>query len=242
MANDDPVVYPNQEGVSHHHTFFGNTAAYYNADVSKMETFGNSTCHGGIANRSAYWVPSMIDTATNTPIKPDGIGVYYKTQRASDVTVPPKGLRIIAKGFAETDFMCNEDYGGRGINRIVSCGQGGQIRYGVNFPNCWDGVNLDSPDHMSHMAYVIWDSACPASHPIRIPNITINVFYNVTTPAGTSNWRLASDPNNVKAGSTNHADWVNGWDDDVLSDIVNNCLRNQQDCHSDLIGDGRQMY
>jgi hypothetical protein len=23
----------------------------------------------------------------------------------------------------------------------------------VRFPTCWDGVNLDSPDHMSHVAY-----------------------------------------------------------------------------------------
>lgn len=23
----------------------------------------------------------------------------------------------------------------------------------VRFPTCWDGKNLDSPDHMSHVAY-----------------------------------------------------------------------------------------
>lgn len=32
------------------------------------------------------------------------------------------------------------------------------------------------------------------------------------------------------------------WDEQVLTDIVNNCLKGEQDCHSDLIGDGRQMY
>lgn len=27
------------------------------------------------------------------------------------------------------------------------------IMVNQRFPTCWDGVNLDSPDHMSHMAY-----------------------------------------------------------------------------------------
>lgn len=27
------------------------------------------------------------------------------------------------------------------------------IMVNVRFPTCWDGKNLDSPDHMSHVAY-----------------------------------------------------------------------------------------
>ena len=29
----------------------------------------------------------------------------------------------------------------------------GGIRATVIFPSCWDGVNLDSPNHQSHVAY-----------------------------------------------------------------------------------------
>lgn len=29
----------------------------------------------------------------------------------------------------------------------------GGIRSTITFPTCWDGVNLDSPDHQSHVAY-----------------------------------------------------------------------------------------
>ncbi|KAJ4303951.1 hypothetical protein N0V88_001552 [Collariella sp. IMI 366227] len=41
------------------------------------------------------------------------------------------------------------------------------------FPTCWDGVNLDSPDHQSHVAYpengtFAQDAACPASHSSRL--------------------------------------------------------------------------
>lgn len=52
----------------------------------------------------------------------------------------------------------------------------GGIRASIVFPSCWDGVNLDSADHRSHVAYsparaVLAGSACPSSHPVRIPQL-----------------------------------------------------------------------
>src|SRR5205085_7645155 len=72
MANDDPIVFPNQPGRSHLHTFFGNTGTNAFSTADSIATTGNSTCRGGTANRSAYWVPSMIDTKTGAPVRPAG--------------------------------------------------------------------------------------------------------------------------------------------------------------------------
>src|SRR4051812_28818359 len=42
---------------------------------------------------------------------------------------------------------------------------------------CWDGVNLDSPDHQSHMYNTVrsegFDNApaCPSTHPVRVPQV-----------------------------------------------------------------------
>jgi hypothetical protein len=33
----------------------------------------------------------------------------------------------------------------------IPCPEG--IMVNVRFPTCWDGVNLDAPDHMGHVAY-----------------------------------------------------------------------------------------
>ena len=35
----------------------------------------------------------------------------------------------------------------------TNCPAGNYIQMTVAFPQCWDGVHLDSPDHKSHMAY-----------------------------------------------------------------------------------------
>jgi hypothetical protein len=62
------------------------------------------------------------------------------------------------------------------------------FRMQVFFPMCWDGVNLDSPDHRSHMAYSSRFNGgdCPATHPVRLPALFFEAFYAIDKfPHGT---------------------------------------------------------
>ena len=248
MNNDDPIIYPNQQGASHNHTYFGNTSTNYKTNPATLSTTGNSTCLGGIMNRSAYWVPSMIDTATNTPITPNRLLVYYKTSRPNLVVTPPKGLRMIAGDSKSTVpqgdivmFTCNEDYNSRKQN-IPACSQGQVMDQQLSFPNCWDGKNLDSPDHKSHMAYA-FRGTCPATHPVMIPDITFNARYIVNSPAGTAKWKLASDNySGGPGGNSFHGDWMNGWDEVFSKIFTDNCLKKGVDCGAVLLGDGRMFF
>lgn len=263
MSNDDPIVYPNQPGAAHHHTFFGNTSINATSDLMALHTTGNSTCNGGIMNRSAYWVPSIIDTSTNTPIKPTFSIFYYKsgyTVPANLITPPPNGLRIISGNSksisAATSSAMFSCYPPAGVDAltwkwsksIYNCPAGWSLEEKVVFPQCWDGINLDSPDHKSHMAFA--DGAlstankCPSTHPIAIPEISINAQYIIASDNQALNWRLASDnyDKSSPGGFSSHADWVNGWDQNFISGIVKNCINTNSDCHAHLLGDGRMFY
>lgn len=258
MGNDDPLVYPNQPGAAHHHTFFGNTSTNAKSDLMTMASTGNSTCNGGTMNRSAYWMPSMIDTGTNTPIKPDGILFYYKTGGVfTSITAPPKGLRMItgnAKGnsaaTAKGLYTCITPAGTSSPwqQHVVNCPIGDSMQLHIDFPQCWDGVNLDSPDHKSHMSdrenVPGAPARCPSTHPVMIPAITLNLNYKITSANQTANWRLASDnyATSSPGGYSAHADWVNGWDEKTMAGIVKNCLNKDADCHAHLLGDGRMFY
>lgn len=262
MNNDDPVVYPNQKGAAHHHTFFGNTSVDFKSDLMNFANVGNSTCRGGIANRSAYWVPSMIDTATKKPITAETAIFYYKTGRTppSLIKAPPKGLRMISgeskATSAETskaNFTCIPPSGSNkpfyGWHKTIpNCAPGETMQMHVAFPHCWDGKNLDSPDHKSHMAFtnrlLTTANKCPTSHPIALPQVTVNFNYYIPKANHTVNWRLASDnySNSLAGGYSSHADWVNGWDDKIMAGIVKNCLNRGVDCHAHLLGDGRTLY
>ena len=55
------------------------------------------------------------------------------------------------------------------------CTPGSWFVMEVEFPQCWDGVHLDSADHKSHMAYP--NGGCPADHPVALPEISERALY-----------------------------------------------------------------
>ncbi len=258
MSTDDPIVFPNLKGAAHHHTFYGNTSTNYASDVNNMSSVGNSTCNGGLVNRSSYWMPSMINTATNIPVLPELAIFYYKTGRTPSglINVPPKGLRMIAgngKATSEAQGQANYTCLGRtpfyGWKRgIPICNLGETMQMKIDFPQCWDGKNLDSADHKSHMAHtnrlLTTANKCPTTHPISLPNLSVNFNFKVALGANMSKWRLSSDNYSagLPGGYSGHADWVNGWNEEFITTIVKNCLNKGVDCHASYLGDGRMIY
>lgn len=279
LAKDDPIVYPNVPGASHLHAFFGNSDISAYSTNESLTTSGNSTCSGGIANRSGYWVPTLIDTTTGIAADVVDVITYYKadgdpTTTADYTTVPPKGLRMIAGNQrpmsiadSSADFLCMDDRqvmnpANWGIiwqkDHIEACGDGTShmsIRFKVSFPSCWDGKNLDSPDHQSHMAYPCKFGACelangstgktvngcPITHPVLIPHVTVNANY-INLKAGHT-YRLSSDNYDTKyaGGYSLHADWMNGWDETILTRVVDSCLKKHANCETDQLGDGQAL-
>ena len=264
MSFDDPIVAPGQPGAAHLHTFFGNTGTNAHSTAESIRGTGNSTCRGGTINRSAYWVPSMVDTATNRAIAPAYANFYYKQGYALNpptiIQALPVGLRMVAgnamnaaPGSPEARFKCiggpndsNDQYG----SAIPNCDAGAQVIQEISFPQCWDGRNLDSPDHKSHMSYPVrqahspYTFACPSSHPVAIPAISFNIAYLVPSRGATRTWRLSSDvyDRSLPGGYSSHGDWFNGWNKSVSDTWNARCVQSRRDCFSHLLGDGRMMY
>lgn len=259
MSFNDPIVYPNQSGAAHLHVFFGNTGVDHTSTQESIEKTGNSTCIGGVANRTGYWVPAVIDTKDGTPLKPSKILVYYKSDEVGSANVRPypAGLRMISGNMNSSGPQPKTDYGCLGPNgeeqRFTSippdCGVGWTLEMTIDFPMCWDGVNLDSPDHKSHMSFTVWNnqarkSVCPASHPVGLPGLIEKIQYKVTEAGSTRRWRLSSDnyAANLPGGYSIHADWFNGWDPAVQEIWIKNCLQASRDCHGNLLGDGTTLF
>jgi hypothetical protein len=257
MAFNDPIVYPGQPGRSHLHTFFGNTGVTAYSTPSTLASTGNSTCPGGIANRSSYWVPSMIDTSNGRPMIPSNAIWYYKTGYRGvvpqSVQVMPAGLRVIAGNSASaTSIPASSDDShyrwhcvtatGQHTNygqTIPNCASGDEVAVEIFFPQCWDGRNLDSSDHRSHMAYA--NNGCPSSHPVPLAELALNISWKVETAGQARNFRLSSDQNGNPAGITVHADFFEAWQLGVKQTLVQNCLNQSKDCEAYLLGDGTQL-
>ena len=62
-----------------------------------------------------------------------------------------------------------------------------------HFPSCWDGKNLDSPNHQDHMYSTVKGGfisagACPSSHPVRMPQVAYETMWNTTMFNDKSLW------------------------------------------------------
>jgi hypothetical protein len=254
MNFDDPIVYPGQPGKAHLHAYFGNTGADASSTAASLRSTGSSTCRGGIANRSAYWVPSIVDTRTGNAVAPDEIVVYYKSGYGgvvpSTIRPMPSGLRIIAGDMAaaapqaHVRWECEDvGYSPSTQSHIHGCAPGDRVLMMIEFPQCWDGVNLDSANHKSHMAYPT-GSGCPATHPVGLPVITYNVYTEVGPGQDATRWKLSSDSYDAAqpGGYSAHGDWFDGWDPNIVKAWVENCDSKAMDCHAHLLGDGRELY
>jgi hypothetical protein len=251
MNFDDAIVFPGKPGMAHLHTYFGNSTADASSTTDSIRNSGNSTCRGGISNRTAYWVPALLDAA-GRPQKPRSLEVYYKSGyngiKPADIKPFPSGLRMIA-GSAKSSsaqrvayWGCVNNYIGH-PGSIPNCSAGDLLQMTIEFPQCWDGVHLDSSDHVSHVAYP-QGGRCPSTHPVAIPAITFNVWYPMPSSGSTAGWHLASDmyDASLPGGFSAHADWLDGWDPAVVKTFVEHCINPALDCHSHLLGDGREIY
>ncbi|MGH2829410.1 MAG: DUF1996 domain-containing protein, partial [Actinomycetota bacterium] len=205
-APDDPIVFPGQPGASHSHDFFANTTTDANSTLVSLLA-GDTTCNRS-EDTAAYWVPTL--SRDGVAVRPIMVNAYY-TPRGKKAMAPfPAGLRIIAgdsratspQPLMITSWSCGPNGGVRDQSSPPQCTARNFLRMHVRFPDCWDGTNLDSADHRSHMAYSR-RGACPSSHRVGVPSLRLNVVYPILGGPGLS---LASG--GVYSG---HADFFNAW-------------------------------
>ena len=100
------------------------------------------------------------------------------------------------------------------------------MRAQVFFPSCWDGVNIDSADHKSHMSYpadVYNSGKCPSSHPVHLVSIFYEMIISVDQFSydGAGTWVWA---NGDTSGLGFHGDFQMGWTDTtLLQNAIDNC-------------------
>jgi hypothetical protein len=236
---DDPIVAFRQPGGSHMHDFVGATTTDAFSTFESLRAGGTTCAVPG--DKSSYWVPALYEDGVQIPPQSNsGNNVFYYRKigaPAGTVVQPiPAGLRIII-GNARAASPQENTALGTGI--VFRCGPGeegsdalpyppascasGMMVISFNFPNCWDGVNLDSVDHRSHMSYPV-SGRCPASHPVNIPRLESFFRYVVGTgPIGALS--LASGPY-----YTAHQDFFNGWHPNAIQSLVTTCINAGRDC------------
>ncbi|ODQ56240.1 WSC-domain-containing protein [Saitoella complicata NRRL Y-17804] len=265
----DPIVSPGKIS-GHVHTIHGGSNFGLTTSYEELRASDCTSCMVQ-EDMSNYWTPSLYwqnedGTFQDVP-QVGGMTAYYLQRRDNDsaaLTTFPAGFRMLAGSMNLREFNDVQDqlainyvclnyddpkaatYGFPGYN----CPQG--LRAQIIFPSCWDGVNLDSDDHKSHMAYPsgLDNGVCPDSHPIRFITLFFETTYDINSLVN-QRWNgshhmvwAMGDP----TGYGYHGDFINGWDLDTLENAINNCNASSgllEDCpyftldNSDLFWEGK---
>jgi len=255
IQRSDPIVNPGGPG-GHVHAIVGGNAFKRVMGPMDATKADSTSCDKGI-DHSNYWVPQLYHLRGDKMweiVNFQGNAVYYQLRAcnytpgakscpiAAEQNPPmafPDGFRMVAgdpfrRTFNASDFAQN-------AVSIVCLGEGGRyngfpdhacdrLRAQVYFPSCWDGKNLDSEDHKSHMAYPAYGNynggVCPESHPVALFSIFFEFFFD-TQPFPDMKLAFA---NGDTTGYGYHGDFVMGWTDRTLLQTAHRDCVGPSDC------------
>jgi hypothetical protein len=243
----DPVVSKNKVTVSAHvHSVFGGSNFRFNTTTASLRQ-SQCTSVPIPQDKSAYWFPHLYFQWKNgsfTSLTGSPVVYYLFSDKPGTTTAFPDDFRMISgdpllRTYTPTsaqeavNFMCL-DFNGKPVTSkflpLTLCPNG--IRAQINFPSCWDGKNLDSVDHKSHVAFLSGGpdtgTCSDPKFPVVLPRIFMEVYWysndfdnfrpqamNPTQPFVFSH----GDP----VGYGYHADFINGWDEGILQNAVDQC-------------------
>ncbi|KAK0125618.1 hypothetical protein ONS96_009452 [Cadophora gregata f. sp. sojae] len=124
----------------------------------------------------------------------------------------------------------------------------GRLQLNVRFPSCWDGKNLDSPDHKSHMSYPdptkgdTQGGMCPSTHPIALLHVGAEFGFDTGSLDITDSSTLVFSMGDT-TGYGGHADFIQGWQNlTALGESFDNCNGFGDACAWNSFGtpDGKQ--
>jgi Domain of unknown function (DUF1996) len=246
--SDNWIVAPGKpNGAQHMHDYLGSTATDNSTDASELLA-SDTNCD--LDNRSTFYWPVLRDTSqvgaddnqdgggldgnVGEIIEPAQVVMQFLGNPTGPVSPMPQLLRVItgdAKAVTNgpdnvrAQWTCR-GFEDRATTQYPLCPDGSRLLRVLDFPSCWDGENLDSEDHRSHITFPDEDSgACPQDT-VAVPKLRMILAYD--QPGG-RNFALDGFPDQQHHPATDHGDFVNGMPDELMDAVVE-CLNEGLQC------------
>ncbi|MFD4785877.1 DUF1996 domain-containing protein [Streptomyces sp. NPDC058459] len=256
---DNVIVAPGVKNGAHHlHDYVGNQKV---DAFASNDTFlqGGSSCQNKSDLSSYYWpVVRVQDGSQDFDQNNDGGGkegnvgkiltpvkaqIKYVGSPTGKVVAMPQFLRIIT-GDAKTTTNglanANAHWSCTGFENKVQlteqypiCPQGSKVVRSFAFQSCWDGKNIDSANHRTHVAFADAGGNCQNGFK-AIPQLTMRLVYDITPPTienGQVKNAYAVDgfPEQLHKPSTDHDDFISITTGNLANKIAN-CVNRGKRC------------
>jgi len=258
--SDNVIVAPGVTNGAHHvHDYVGNQD---NDAFSSDQDFANAgtSCQNKGDKSSYYWPVLRLQDGTKE-FDADKLGggaegntgrILTAKQATLDfvgsprgkVVAMPKFLRIItgdAKAFVNGTANANASWSCTGFESKVQlkdkyplCPRGSNVVRTFKFQSCWDGTNIDSANHRTHVAFADAAGNCPTGFK-AIPQLVQRLVYAVKAPSVKDNgktspfYALDGFPEQQHKPVTDHGDFINVFDPKVMNKAVQ-CINTGRKC------------
>jgi hypothetical protein len=256
---DNVIVAPGVSNGAHHlHDYVGNQSN--DAFASDQELAAAQTSCQNQGDKSSYFWPVLrlqdgtqdfdqnaagggTEGNVGKILQPAQAQLKFVGNKRGNVVAMPTALRIItgdAKAFVNGNANANVNWSCTGFENKVQledkypiCPQGSQVVRTTNFQSCWDGQNIDSANHRTHVAFVQADGTC-ANGFKAIPQLQVRLVYNVPAPTIENGqvvnpYAVDSFPENLHKPITDHNDFINFFSTRTMNKMVN-CINSGQKC------------
>ncbi|MER7498458.1 DUF1996 domain-containing protein [Streptomyces pharetrae] len=255
---DNVIVAPGVTNGAHHlHDYVGNQnndAFASDEDLARADT----SCQNP-GDRSSYFWPVLRlqdgsqdfdqnDAGGGTEgnvgriLEPRQAQLKFVGNKRGPVVAMPTALRIItgdAKAFvnglanANTSWSCTGFEDRQLTDKYPLCPEGSDVVRTSKFQSCWDGQNIDSANHRTHVAFVQPDGSCPGGFK-AIPQLQVRLVYDVPAPTienGVVQNPFAVDtfPEQLHKPITDHNDFINFFSPELMNKMVK-CINTGRKC------------
>ncbi|MGW2296451.1 DUF1996 domain-containing protein [Streptomyces violaceorubidus] len=260
--SDNLIAAPGVSNGAHHfHDYVGNQANNALAGDDDLAA-GDTSCADQGDKSSYYWPVLRLQNGTaeqdaQSPgggiegnageiVTPAEVTLTFEGNERGKVTEMPRLLRIItgdAKAFVNGDTNANASWSCTGFedrqlkDKYPLCPEGSDVVRTFTFQSCWDGRNIDSANHRTHMAFAAADGGCPEGFR-AVPRLVQRVVYDVAAPSLEDGGRavplFAADsfPEQLHKPVTDHSDFINVFDEDLMREMAE-CINSGRTCGPD---------
>ncbi|MGW0461613.1 DUF1996 domain-containing protein [Streptomyces tendae] len=248
-------------GAHHFHDYVGNQAN--NAFASDEDLAAADTSCADQGDKSSYYWPVLrlqngtaeqdaqspgggIEGNAGEIVTPAEVTLTFEGNERGKVTEMPRLLRIItgdAKAFVNGSTNANASWSCTGFedrqlkDKYPLCPSDSDVVRTFTFQSCWDGRNIDSANHRTHMAFAAADGSCPEGFR-AVPRLVQRVVYDVPAPSLEDGGKTVplfavdSFPEQLHKPVTDHSDFINVFDEGLMREMVE-CINSGSECGPD---------
>ncbi|MEU1317286.1 DUF1996 domain-containing protein [Streptomyces tibetensis] len=257
--SDNIIAAPGVTNGAHHfHDYVGNQSN--NAFASDQDLAKAETSCADQGDKSSYYWPVVrlqngaqeqdagkpgggIEGNAGEIVTPKQVTLTFVGNPREKVTAMPRLLRIItgdAKSFVNGPANANASWSCTGFedrqlkDKYPLCPQGSDVVRTFKFQSCWDGRNIDSANHRTHVAFADATGNCPSGFR-PIPQLVQRIVYDVDAPSlqdggrTTPLFAVDSFPEQLHKPVTDHGDFINIFDEDLMGEMVD-CINDGRKC------------